>query len=294
MYDRFFKKYSIDLSDKNILITGANSGLGYELMLHLLRFNANVIMACRSMERAAKAKDNALKLYPYAKIDIISYDQSSFESIDNAIEIINGYHLFALVANAGIYYPKDDKKTIDGLELTIGTNYIGLDRLLYGLKDYLLEQKTRVVLVSSLVARMAKRHPFNEIEKISRNKRYAFSKLMINGLYHELLSMGIDVRLTHPGVSSTNIISNSETGLPKQISILGRKFLNIFTHRASKASLTSFVGVVEENYDTKKMVVPRGLFEISGYPRHHKIRRKYEIKNLHEDLMEYLNARKEQ
>ncbi len=290
-YDSFFNKQHFDLKDKTILITGANSGLGFELMLHLLRFDARIVMACRSLKRAIEAKDRALSIFKNAKIEMIEYDQASFASIDEASKVIKNYDLFALVANAGIYYPKKDYKTQDDLELTIGTNYIGLDRLLYNLKDDLKRQNTRVILVTSLVARFSKMHEFEMIESLSRNRRYALSKLYINGLYHELIEEGLDCRLCHPGVCSTNIISNKDSGLPHIISRLGHRFLTIFTHKASKAALSEFLAVIINDYDQTQMIVPRGLFAISGYPCLKKIPLKYCRTDLHRKLQEYLKEK---
>ena len=83
--DKYIEKNIKDVTNKNIVITGANSGIGFESMMVLAKKGANVIMACRSLKRAQNAKEKVLKEYPNALIDIIEYDQSSFESIDNFI-----------------------------------------------------------------------------------------------------------------------------------------------------------------------------------------------------------------
>jgi NAD(P)-dependent dehydrogenase (short-subunit alcohol dehydrogenase family) len=61
-YSKWIDKHIQDLRDKTIIITGANSGLGFECCRALLYKKANIIMACRNLEKAnkAKEKDNVL------------------------------------------------------------------------------------------------------------------------------------------------------------------------------------------------------------------------------------------
>ena len=95
MYTKYLDKLE-SLEDKVVIVTGANSGLGYQTSLALAYKNARVIMACRNLEKAENAKNKILKLVPNAKIDICKYDQGSFESIEkltykllNETEIVN-------------------------------------------------------------------------------------------------------------------------------------------------------------------------------------------------------------
>ena len=78
---KFLEKLS-SLEDKVYIVTGANSGLGYETSLNLAYKKAKVIMACRNINKAERAKEKILEKVPGAEIDIVKYDQSSFESID--------------------------------------------------------------------------------------------------------------------------------------------------------------------------------------------------------------------
>ena len=111
--DKYIEKNIKDVTNKNIVITGANSGIGFESMMVLAKKGANVIMACRSLKRAQNAKEKVLKEYPNALIDIIEYDQSSFESIDNFINnLFKKYSkIDVLVCNAGIFHPEKGLKT---------------------------------------------------------------------------------------------------------------------------------------------------------------------------------------
>ena len=83
--DHFISHKINDCNNKTVVITGANSGLGFETAKVLASKGAHIIMACRSFERANKAKQNIISEYPNSRIDILEYDQSSFSSIDNFI-----------------------------------------------------------------------------------------------------------------------------------------------------------------------------------------------------------------
>ena len=167
------------LEGKYYIVTGANSGLGFDTSLYLAYKGANVILACRNLERATKAKEKILSIVPNAKLFIEQYDQAIFSSIEdfaNRIEF-NYQHIDGLVCNAGVYFPKHDYKTKDGFELTFGTNYLGTYKLLYSLRNKLNHDFSRVVIVTSLTATLStKRIDIDQCDKLSRNKIYGYSK----------------------------------------------------------------------------------------------------------------------
>ena len=87
--EKWLKRNYIDLSNKTIVVTGANSGIGLETCFHLAYLNASLIMACRNEQKALDAKNKILSKYPSANIEIRKYDQSSFASILLFIEKSN-------------------------------------------------------------------------------------------------------------------------------------------------------------------------------------------------------------
>ena len=124
------KNYVIDYSQtpsKVIVITGANSGLGYYTALALAKEKSVVIMACRSRDRCESAKATILKEAPKATVECMDLDLASFESIRTfAKEFTSKYdHLDVLVNNAGIMALPEREVTADGLEFQIGTNHFG-------------------------------------------------------------------------------------------------------------------------------------------------------------------------
>lgn len=96
-----------DVKPQTIIITGANSGLGYSATKHFLHLGMTVIMACRNLTKANEAREELLKLYPNGKIIVLPYDQADFVSIDRFVrEIATNYpHFDSLILNAGIYHP---------------------------------------------------------------------------------------------------------------------------------------------------------------------------------------------
>ena len=177
-YQKYLNKFQ-SLENKNIIVTGANSGIGFEACRYILALNGNLIMACRNKQKANEAKNKLLEEFPSANILVYQYDQANLTSIENFANKIkeDKIEIFGLICNAGVYYPKKDMKTVDGFELTVGTNYIGTSYLLDLLENEL--KNKRVVEVSSLTATLANDYGIENINRLSRNKLYGFSKLLL-------------------------------------------------------------------------------------------------------------------
>ena len=273
-YQKYVNKFN-KLDNKTIIVTGAYSGIGFEVCKYILSLNGNLIMACRNLNKANEAKNKLLEEFPNGNILVKQYDQASLVSIENFANDIKKekVDIFGLICNAGVYYPKKDMKTKDGFELTVGTNYIGTSYLLDLLNETL--SSSRVVLVSSLTATLSKNYEFEKIDSLSRNKLYGFSKLLLNkNAYERMNNEKYQLVVVHPGICATNILTSKDTGLSSWFSLLGRKFLNVFVHSASKAALILLTGLLCE-YQKGLYVKPRGLFAISGYPTIKKLPKKF-------------------
>ena len=273
------------VENQTYIITGANSGLGYSTTKHLISLGAKVIMACRNLDKAKTAKDNLLKLYPEAKIIIMHYDQADFKSIDLFVkEIHMTYSNFnAMILTAGIYHPKKGLHTKNGFPLTMGTNYIGVYYLLkklkeIGLLDHIRER--RIIFIGSLSWHKIKQENLEDVMTSSKGSAigiYARSKTLLGILAYLLsrhdeknvmwLPRNVKVLLMHPGITSTNIVGSMHSSYPKWFSKLARGALSMFVHRADKAALGVVSHVLDEEVNEDEIVVPRGVFQISGYPR---------------------------
>lgn len=74
---------------KNIIVTGSNKGIGLGIVEYLAKSNNwNIIMACRNVELANKARDEVLAKYPDSKVHVEQLDVSDTKSIDAFIPLI--------------------------------------------------------------------------------------------------------------------------------------------------------------------------------------------------------------
>ena len=111
--------------DKVIVITGANSGLGYYTALALAGNGAKVVLACRSMERCNAAREAITVKHPQASVDSLTLDLSSFQSIRAfASQVKQKYETIdVLINNAGVMAMSTKQVTEDGLEVKYTTLY---------------------------------------------------------------------------------------------------------------------------------------------------------------------------
>lgn len=272
-YQKWLDKNINDLSNKTIIVTGSSSGIGkYEAMYFAYK-QATIILACRNLKKANSVKEELLREVPTAKLDIIQLDLSDFNSIDSFNKELRKKYkkIDVLVNNAGVYFmPKEFTK--QGYEITMGTNYLGPYYLTCSILDLITNCDGRIINVSSIVHKHAK-IDFDDFfaSKVNRNKIYARSKLALTcfsyylGEYLEKNNLDTTCVCAHPGISATNILSPKSGGFSVWFSKLGSRFLKIFTHSPSKASL-SVVIAVNKNIKNNDFYGPRG-FEISGYPK---------------------------
>lgn len=272
--DKYIDIFIPDLSGQTMIVTGANSGIGYQCALTLAKKHAKVVLACRNQNRAEEAKNNILKVYPNSDIEILLYDQSSFASIDKLVEnITHKYSNFdAIILNAGIYRPQKGLKTADGFPLTIGTNFFGLYYLMKKLSPFLevSTKQRRIVIQGSLAARRVKYKPNKDLllsEKKNLMYQYALSKLgSMNVFYHfanENTNPYIFYYLSEPGVTYTNILR----GFPRSFQKAAKFFLNIFTHSVLSASLSATLLAANNCFPNGAVALPKGAFHVRGKPK---------------------------
>lgn len=202
------------LAGKTYIVTGANTGLGFETTKALVKRNATVIMACRSMERADKAIGAIRKQTVNGTMIACHLDLGSFESIVDFVENIKeNYPDFnCLINNAGLAMPDGKKKTADGIELHFGTNHLGHFLLTKLLQERIQANGARIVTVSSLLhqkgridfATMAKCIEGDGVISKANNTLYNNSKLA--NFYHarELYKRGFDAHVLCPGLCHTD------------------------------------------------------------------------------------------
>lgn len=147
-----------NIKGKNIIVTGANTGIGFDTARVLYKYGANVIICCRNETKAKEAKERILNnrendIGLGGSIDIILVDLASFKSIRNfSLELKKkNIKIDVLVNNAGML-SKTYNETEDGVELVYGVNYLGTVRLTNLVKPFLNLKSTspaRVIFLSS-------------------------------------------------------------------------------------------------------------------------------------------------
>ena len=259
---------------KTILITGANSGIGYQATRMLIYKGAHVLMACRDKEKAEKARKELLKENKDALIDILIYDQASLKTIDELKKEIldKGYHIDCFILNAAVLYMKDGLKTKEGYSLTLGTNFIGTAYFYETFKDYFLEHKSRVVFINSIASRFGViKEPLLKLaytdkeghQTYNRSKRYLqyFQNLVTER------DKDIEIVAAAPGVCGTNILKSKDTSLKPGFAQLGSGFMNIMGNTPEKSALCLVRAALDPVVNRGDYFVPRSLFHIKGFPR---------------------------
>ncbi|MEL6982585.1 MAG: SDR family oxidoreductase [Actinomycetota bacterium] len=216
------------LDGKTYVITGANSGAGFEATRTLLGKGAQVVMLNRSAEKSAAALDDLKREFgSSAPVSFVRMDLAVLDSVRQAAaEVLEQTSAIdALICNAAISQTATRKLTVDGFESQLGVNHMG-HFLLCGLLYERVEASSgRMVMVGSNAYKMGKKKihfdDLNFDEDYSPWHAYNQSKLaqMMFGyeLQRRLEAAGKDVvaQVCHPGASRTNLISGDVSMLNK-------------------------------------------------------------------------------
>jgi len=262
---------------KIALITGANSGIGFEAAKALAEKGAHVIMACRNPQKANEAMETLRREVPNADITFLQMDLASQSSVKAAVETFKKDHaqLDLLINNAGVMWlPKSD--TEDGYEMQFGTNHLGHFTLTGLLLDTLTSTPdSRIVTVSSLGHYTGKIH-FDDIKldkRYGKHKSYAQAKLanlmFAYELDRKLKAAGKSTRsiAVHPGGSSTNLAT---PGFEKGASLftgVAKVFFPYVTQTAQSGALPTLFGATAAEVNGGDYIGPSKLFEVIGAPK---------------------------
>jgi NAD(P)-dependent dehydrogenase (short-subunit alcohol dehydrogenase family) len=207
-----------DLAGTTVIVTGANSGIGYVAARELARHGAAVTLACRNTDKAAAARAKILADVPNADVAVGRLDLSRLESVRDFAGGWSG-PLDLLINNAGVMAPLQRRTTPDGFELQMGTNHLGHFALTGLLLPALLAvSRPRVVTVSSLA------HSFGALDLddlqsvagYTPQRSYGNSKLA-NLLFALELQRRSDAAgsnlvstAAHPGLAATGLVTNPD------------------------------------------------------------------------------------
>ena len=256
-----------DLSEKVAIVTGANSGIGYETTLALAAKQATVIMACRNLEKAEKAAKEIRIRVPNAKLEIIQLDLVDLGSVRKFAKRFSEKYkqVNLLINNAGVMVPPFIK-TKDGFELQFGANHLGhfaLTGLL--MPSILASAKARIVNVSSSAHRMGSGtidfDNLNAEKGYNPPNAYAQSKLanllFTSELNERLMAMGSDVTATaaHPGWT----VSGLQHGALKAVSM-------VIGQSPRMGALPTLRAATDPDAGRTDYFGPSNLMEMRGHP----------------------------
>ena len=235
-----------DENQKIALVTGANSGLGKEIALGLARSGAHVIMVCRHLERGQVALEDIKVASGSDSIDLLIADLSSQADVRKLAELIKERYarLDVLINNAGLVLTQKTL-SVDGIEMTLATNYLGPFLLNHLLIDLLKKKApSRIINVSSAIQKWAKMD-LNDLQYERRKyqilKAYGQSKLLVNIMTFELArrleGTGVTVNCVHPGAVKTALGSSSAHGFLLKLFDKAIKLFFISPQKAAKPVL---------------------------------------------------------
>lgn len=262
-----------ELKGKVIIVTGGNSGLGYEAVKAFAQKGAEVVLTSRSIKKGETAKTNIGKVK--GNITILQLDLMDFASIKHFTESFKKKYnrLDVLLNNAGImttpYF-----LTKDGLEAQNGTNHFGHFALTGQLFELIKNTpNSRVVNVSSMAHKQGKMDFDNLLFENGRGyspiKSYGRSKLM-NLLFTFELQRKFDTSgiksiaiAAHPGVSNTNLFQYLED---KMIFKILKPLMSPFIQEKEMGVLPEIRAAVDPNVKGGEYYGPGGFNEMKGFP----------------------------
>jgi NAD(P)-dependent dehydrogenase (short-subunit alcohol dehydrogenase family) len=250
------------------VVTGANTGLGFETARMLAEHGATVILAVRDVDKGRQAAARII-----GSVRVQALDLTSLESIRSAaVDLRADYsRIDLLINNAGVMYtPK--QTTADGFELQFGTNHLGHFAFTGLLLDRLLPVAgSRVVTVSSTGHRIRAAIHFDDLQwerSYSRAAAYGQAKLanlmFTYELQRRLASHGTTVAVAaHPGVSNTELTRNVPAAFRMPVTWLAP----LLTQSAEMGALPTVRAATDPAVLGGQYYGPGNRGEIRGYPK---------------------------
>jgi len=266
-----------DLSGKTIVVTGGDSGIGYEAALEFARKRADVIIACRDPEKARTAAAQISASSPGARVEAMELDLSNLASVRGFADAFHRGHpaLHVLCNNAGVM-AIPYRLTVDGFEMQFGTNHLGHFALTGLLLDRLLATEgARVVNVASGAHRMGKIR-FDDLQWQKGYRKwmaYGQSKLA-NLLFTFELQRRADASgakllsvACHPGYAATNLQAAgprmSGSSMMESLFSVGN---SLFAQSAAMGALPTEYAAVAPEVHGGDYIGPDGIGEMWGHP----------------------------
>ncbi len=201
-----------DMAGKTVVITGANSGIGYETAVALARAGAHTVITARNRPRGEAAAARIRRRSGNPEVDLVLFDLASIASVRaGAAQILERCdRIDVLINNAGVVL-SDRRQSHDGFEATFATNHLGP----YFLTQLLLDRikrsaPARIVNVSSVIYRSVAGLDFDDLQTYANyNPMTAYGRSKLANIYfttelaRRLAGTGVTANCLHPGIVRT-------------------------------------------------------------------------------------------
>jgi NAD(P)-dependent dehydrogenase (short-subunit alcohol dehydrogenase family) len=261
-----------DQTGRTAVITGANTGLGYETAAALAAKGAQVVLAVRNLDKGKDAADRIAAASPGAQVQLQELDLTSLESVRAAAEQLKANYdaVDLLINNAGVMMtPKSTTK--DGFELQFGTNHLGHFAFTGLLLDRVLATPgSRVVTVSSTAHRFVRGIRFDDLQwerDYSRARAYGQSKLanlmFTYELQRRLAGTNCIAVAAHPGGANTELGRNTPAPIRIVFDVVGP----LLIQGADMGALPTLRAATDPGVLGGQYFGPDGFGEQRGHPK---------------------------
>jgi NAD(P)-dependent dehydrogenase (short-subunit alcohol dehydrogenase family) len=267
-----------DLTGRVALVTGANSGIGYETAKALADHGAHVVLACRNDEKARQARDKMESELDRCSLELLHLDLADLVSVRRAAEaLLSGHARLDLVVNNAGVMGTPYRLTADGFELQMGTNHFGHFALTGLLLDRIVTtERSRIVTVSSHLHRAGRLRPGDAAGLGARNTWVAYgSSKLANLLFTTELSRRLEAAglptlavAVHPGWTRSNLAGNGAAlGGSRVRRKLGRAAGTTLGQSTAAGALPVLCASTSAAIRSGQYIGPAHLFELFGPPR---------------------------
>ena len=253
-----------DQSGRVAVVTGANTGLGFETAKALAAGGAHVVLAVRNLD---KGKDAATRIG--GDVAVAELDLTSLDSVRSAADELKSRYerIDLLINNAGVMWtPKSTTK--DGFELQFGTNHLGHFALTGLLLERLLPvEGSRVVTVSSIGHRILADIHFDDLQwDRSYNRVAAYGQAKLANL---LFTYELQRRLAHHGTTLAAAVhpGGSDTELARHLPDFMAPAFSLISQSAAMGALPTLRAATDPGVLGGEYYGPDGFGETRGYPK---------------------------
>ncbi|GGL64095.1 oxidoreductase [Halocalculus aciditolerans] len=265
-------------SGRTVVVTGANSGLGFEATEVFAAKGAHVVMACRSAERGADARREIERGLPGASLTVRELDLGDLDSVASFAEWFESTYdaLHVLCNNAGVMaIPRSE--TTDGFETQFGVNHLGH----FALTARLLPSLKRTTGEARVVTQSSALHENGEIDFDDLQGEASYDKWAAYGrskLANLLFAYELDRRLRaasasvtsvacHPGYASTNLQRRGPEAEGSRVRALLMRAANaVLAQSAERGAWPLLYAATDPDIDGGEYVGPGGFRNMRGRP----------------------------